>query len=201
MFYMFHSLPDGNSRLQEGCVARPTETLFVIFRQYLWLRNQSPWPQLPPLYNRKSTDCEKQAAIHPNSCWFNEWLTSSSVVKLTGAPTQNKARLDPKTRPSHLKQSQQLLHLKRTAFSLTFLGNPLKTLIVQILYAQSWGSSFVLEKRNVTSEEEARGRLLWKWPNSNDKVKWLSALGSQVLWLMVCCGWYFRCGMNWDLLQ
>lgn len=156
MFYMFHSLPDGNSRLQEGCVARPTETLFVVFRQYLWLRNQSPWPQLPPLYNRKSTDCEKQAAIHPNSCWFNEWLTSSSVVKLTGAPTQNKARLDPKTRPSHLKQSQQLLHLKRTAFSLTFLGNPLKTLIVQILYAHygnSWSWGVILcageTKRNI----------------------------------------------------
>lgn len=141
MFYMFHSLPDGNSRLQEGCDARQTETLFVIFRQYLWEISHHDHNSLH--YTTERADGEKQAAIHPDSCWFNEWLTSSSVVKLTGAPTQNKARLDPKTRPSHLKQSQRLLHLKRAAFSLMFLGNRLETLIVQILDAhygdsQSW---------------------------------------------------------------
>lgn len=159
---------------------RKTETHSVILRQVLPLWNQSPRPQLPPLYNRKSRHCEKQAAIQTDSCWFSESWTYSSLVALTGALTQNKTRLDPKTKPSNLNHSKLLLCWRRRLSAWHFWETDSYIRVYRAHYADirfeavQWASIFLCsgwEKWNLTCNRKrlAAASSAMTIPN---KVKW-----------------------------
>lgn len=125
LFVFLHAKPANllskeNSVSNKKAWAMPFISATQLQRQ---LYNQSSWPQLPPLCNRRREDDEKWTIIEKGSCWFRKLVSFPCLVVLTGAAPVSSPWLDPKTQHFHLLTHSAAAAAVRTAFSMTLLGN------------------------------------------------------------------------------